>query len=101
MEQWLGEFKNEMAAEHGVWNNYGQGWTTDAGLSYSWKGDIRPVLESMVERTPGSFIEEKDYSIVWHYRNIDKALGEKRIREFRDTLLYLTANLTILYNNMK
>ena len=95
MEQWLGEFKNEMAAEHGVWNNYGQGWTTDASLSYSWKGDIRPVLESMVERTPGSFIEEKDYSIVWHYRNIDKALGEKRIREFRDTLLYLTANLDL------
>ncbi len=95
MEQWLGKFKNEMAAEHGVWNNYGEGWTTDTGLSYTWKGDIRPVLESMVERTPGSFIEEKDYSIVWHYRNIDKALGEKRIREFRDTLLYLTANLDL------
>ncbi|MEL6637891.1 MAG: bifunctional alpha,alpha-trehalose-phosphate synthase (UDP-forming)/trehalose-phosphatase [Bacteroidota bacterium] len=95
MNQWLGALESEMAAEHGVWSNYGQGWQTDASLNSNWKGDIRPVLESMVERTPGSFIEEKEYSIVWHYRNIDKALGEKRIREFRDTLLYLTANLDL------
>lgn len=95
MDKWLGELNCEMAAEHGVWNNYGQGWTTDPGLSNAWKVDIRPVLETMVERTPGSFIEEKVYSMVWHYRNIDKALGEKRIREFRDTLLYLTANLDL------
>ncbi len=95
MNEWLGSLNSEMAAEHGVWSNYGDGWRTDASLNSNWKGNIRPVLESMVERTPGSFIEEKEYSIVWHYRNIDKALGEKRIREFRDTLLYLTANLDL------
>ena len=55
----------------------------------------------MVERTPGSFIEEKDFSIAWHYRAIDKDLGEKRVREFRDVLLYLTANddLQVLEGN--
>ena len=49
----------------------------------------------MVERTPGSFIEEKDYSLAWHYRRIDRDLGEKRVREFRDVLIYLTANLDL------
>lgn len=95
MEKWLGHLDCEMAAEHGVWSKYGANWAIDPGLSNQWKSDIRLVLETMVERTPGSFIEEKAYSIVWHYRNIDKALGEKRIREFRDTLLYLTANLDL------
>ena len=61
----------------------------------SWKDNIRPVLENLVRRTPGSFIEEKDFSIAWHYRKIDKGLGEKRVREFRDHLLYLTANLDL------
>ncbi|NRA50189.1 MAG: trehalose-phosphatase, partial [Phaeodactylibacter sp.] len=57
--------------------------------------------ENMVERTPGTFIEEKDFSIAWHYRRIDPQLGEKRVREFRDVLLYLTANddLQVLEGN--
>ncbi len=92
---WLGHLDLEMSAEHGVWRFQKSNWELAHGITNSWKKDIRPVLEAMVERTPGSFIEEKDYSIAWHYRKIDKALGEKRIREFRDVLLYLTANLDL------
>ncbi|MEL6923223.1 MAG: bifunctional alpha,alpha-trehalose-phosphate synthase (UDP-forming)/trehalose-phosphatase [Bacteroidota bacterium] len=95
MQLWLGQIGIDMAAEHGVWVKKGKKWTSNPGLSVAWKKDIRPALESLVERTPGSFIEEKDYSIAWHYRMIDKGLGEKRIREFRDVLLYLTANLDL------
>jgi len=95
MQAWLGKIGLDMAAEHGVWVKKGKKWTSDPGLSKAWKKDIRSALESLVERTPGSFIEEKDYSIAWHYRLIDKALGEKRVREFRDVLLYLTANLDL------
>ncbi len=29
---------------------------------------VRPVLRHFVDRTPGSFIEEKEFSLVWHYR---------------------------------
>ena len=28
---------------------------------------IRAILELYVDRTPGSFIEEKDFFLVWHY----------------------------------
>jgi len=52
-------------------------------------------LENLVERTPGSFIEDKEYSIAWHYRRVDKDFGEKRVREFRDMLRYLTGNLDL------
>ncbi len=92
LEKWLGPLGIEMAAEHGVWIKRGGSWKINPGLSAAWKDDIRPVLQNLVERTPGSFIEEKDYSMAWHYRRIDRDLGEKRVREIRDGLLYFTAN---------
>ena len=101
LQDWLGHLGVDMAAEHGVWVKRNGKWNNNTGLSVSWKEKIRQVLENMVERTPGSFIEEKDYSIAWHYRQIDRDLGEKRVREFRDVLLYLTANddLQVLEGN--
>ena len=93
--RWLGHLPIEFAAEHGVWTKKGKKWVKNPGLRNKWKPDVKQVLESLVERTPGSFIEEKDYSLAWHYRRIDKDLGEKRIREFRDVLAYLTSNLDL------
>ncbi len=95
LDQWLGHLGIDMAAEHGVWIKRRGEWKVSSALTNNWKDDIRPVLESLLERTPGSFIEEKEYSLAWHYRTIDKDLGEKRVREFRDVLLYLTANLDL------
>lgn len=95
MKKWIEPMGIDMAAEHGVWVKKDNIWNRGTGLASAWKNDIRPVLEDLVERTPGSFIEEKEFSIAWHYRRIDKDLGEKRVREFRDVLLYLTANLDL------
>jgi len=95
LEKWLGHLGFDMAAEHGVWMKTNGEWKESPGMTDTWKPQIRAVLENLVERTPGSFIEEKNYSIAWHYRNIDRDLGEKRVREFRDMLLYLTANLDL------
>ncbi|MFT5166339.1 MAG: trehalose 6-phosphate synthase/phosphatase [Saprospiraceae bacterium] len=94
LDDWLGHLGLDMAAEHGVWIKRRGEWKIPE-VSSSWKKDVRHILESLVNRTPGSFIEEKDYSIAWHYRMIDKGLGEKRVREFRDVLVYLTANLDL------
>jgi trehalose 6-phosphate synthase/phosphatase len=93
--KWLEHFPIEFAAEHGVWTKKEGKWVKNPGLRNEWKPDVRSVLENLVERTPGSFIEEKEYSVAWHYRKIDKELGAKRIREFRDVLTYLTGNLDL------
>jgi trehalose 6-phosphate synthase/phosphatase len=37
---------------------------------------VQPILEHFVDRTPGSLIEEKEYSLVWHYRMADPEFGE-------------------------
>ena len=95
LQEWLGPLNIDMAAEHGVWIKKNGAWNKNGGLSFSWKKEVKALLDGLVQRTPGSFIEEKDFSIAWHYRRIDKDLGEKRVREFRDVLLYLTANLDL------
>jgi len=41
-----------------------------------WKPSVMPILEHFVDRTPGSFIEEKKYALVWHYRMADPEFGE-------------------------
>lgn len=40
-----------------------------------WKTTVIPILEHFVDRTPGSFIEEKQYSLVWHYRKAEPEFG--------------------------
>jgi trehalose 6-phosphate synthase/phosphatase len=34
-----------------------------------------PILEHFVDRTPGSFVEEKKYGLVWHYRMAEPEFG--------------------------
>ena len=40
-----------------------------------------PLLELFVTRCAGSFIEEKQNTLAWHYRNTDPGLGFMRSRE--------------------
>lgn len=64
-------------------------WESIPGLNDQWKQDVYPLLEMYVDRTPGAFIEEKNYSLVWHYRKVEKGLGELRTNELMNNLRYL------------
>ena len=99
--EWLGKSGIEMVSEHGVWIWKNNAWELNVGVVATWKPTVRPILENLVERTPGSFIEEKDYTLAWHYRKVDTELGANRVREIRDELIYLTANhnLQVLEGN--
>lgn len=93
LQEWLGHLNVDFIAEHGVWfRAAGEEWTMAQALRSEWKLEIRPILELMVSRTAGSFIEEKDYSLVWHYRRADAELGAVRARELTSHLNFLAAN---------
>ena len=103
LERWFGNYKLDLIAEHGVWlRMYGKKWKTLATLRDNWKKEINDVLEDYVGRTPGSFIEQKDYSLVWHYRKVETGLGELRTRELTSHLKYLASdqNLHVLEGDM-
>jgi len=93
LEEWFGRLKTGMVAEHGVWlKAKGGDWGMMAGLSDKWKDEVRAILKLAVGRIPGSLIEEKDYSLAWHYRKADPRISERHIREIVNDLLNLTAN---------
>ncbi len=96
LEAWLGNTGAGLIAEHGVWLKEKNGkWQMLKPLTSDWKEQIRPVLEIYVDRTPGAFIEEKEYSLVWHYRRSDQSLGELRAGELKERLLDMAASLDL------
>lgn len=103
LDEWLGNMNIDIIAEHGIWlKEKGKSWETFTDLKNEWKEDFRPILEAYVDRTPGSFVEEKDYSLVWHYRKVETGLGELRTRELASHLRYMAAdkNLSVLEGDM-
>jgi trehalose 6-phosphate synthase/phosphatase len=94
LDKWFGHLPLDLVAEHGVWlRRSGANWQLfQEGLRADWKADMRPLLALYVRRTPGSFIEEKDYSLVWHYRRADAGLGAQRARELLSHLRFMTSN---------
>ena len=93
LQRWLGDLPIDFIAEHGVWlRKAGEDWRLFQPLRDDWKQELRPILELYVARTPGSFIEEKDFSLVWHYRRADAELGALRSRELLNHLAFMTAN---------
>jgi trehalose 6-phosphate synthase/phosphatase len=87
LANWFGSLAVGLVAEHGIWIREPSGeWEMIQPLTNAWKGEVRPVLERYADRTPGAFIEEKDYSLVWHYRRTDSELSSVRVRELMDDL---------------
>jgi len=96
LSRWLEDFNASLIAEHGAWIKERDGdWRVIEPLRNDWKDTIRPILELYTDRTPGSSIEEKDFSLVWHFRRSDSELAYIRIQELKDAILNLTANLDI------
>jgi trehalose 6-phosphate synthase/phosphatase len=93
LQKWLGGHKVNLIVEHGVWlRKIGEEWQMLDNINSNWKPTIRPILETFVDRTPGTFIEEKNYSLVWHYRNSEPEQGELRANELKDELRNMIAN---------
>jgi len=82
LQNWFGHLNLDMIAEHGAWQKQQhEEWKSLPLLTDKWKQELGSILETYTDRTPGSFVEEKSYSLVWHYRKVEKGLGELRASE--------------------
>lgn len=87
LEKWFRGIDMTLVAEHGAWTRYDGKWMkADADFKHV-KRQLRPVLERYVSRTAGAEIEEKDYSLVWHYRNVAPELAYVRANEMKRELI--------------
>lgn len=93
LSEWFGPLDLTLVAEHGAWIKKEKGeWHPIKPLTDDWKPEIFPLLRRYTDRVPGSFIEEKSFSLVWHYRKSDQELASVRAKELVSDLLHHTSD---------
>jgi len=100
-QRWFGHKPYNLVTDHGVWLYKKKEWNALERIKTDWMQNIRPILETFVDRTPGTFIETKNYSLAWHYRKADPELAKIRTIELNTVLTSMVANngLSILKGN--
>lgn len=96
MQNWFGELPVNLAAEHGLFiREAGGEWQLLKPVRNLWKKKILPVMKHFEEKLPGAFVEEKEYSLVFHYRRSDPEFASLRVKELMNHVVTLTANMDI------
>src|SRR5690606_14096266 len=90
LERWFGDKDYYLVAEHGAWTNYpAHNRIPRSQLSTRWKIPVKHIMSKFANITAGASIEEKTYSLAWHYRKAQQGLGQLRSQELVDALRYL------------
>ncbi|MDP4222379.1 MAG: trehalose-phosphatase [Bacteroidota bacterium] len=76
IDRLVGHLPIDILAEHGAFIRENSHWKTLLNCSTDWKDEVQSVMEKYKEITSGSFIEEKIYSLAWHYRKSQPGTGE-------------------------
>ncbi|AXT59493.1 bifunctional alpha,alpha-trehalose-phosphate synthase (UDP-forming)/trehalose-phosphatase [Aquimarina sp. AD10] len=100
-KKWFGHKNYDLVTDHGVWIYQNNEWIMLERIKTDWMESIRPILETFVDRTPGTFIETKNYSLAWHYRMADPELVKIRTIELNTVLTSMVENndLMVLKGN--
>ncbi len=93
LEKWLGHLPITLVAEHGHFIKHkNQKWAAKEIHQKNWKKDLIPLMETFTDRTPGTFVEEKRNSLVWHFRKTDPELAAERVVELKTVLSSLISD---------
>jgi len=98
MDEWFAGYDFNLIAEHGYYYKLGasSNWEIyDSQADLSWKEQIIDVFQLYSGMTPGSFIEEKTSSVVWHYRNADPEFGSWKANQLVSELYEMLSNLPV------
>ena len=85
LERWFGHLSLEIAAEHGAFYKTQGKWLQNVHGEL-WNEEILNLLQQIIDKTPGSMLEIKRTSVVWHYRNVNNWLAGVREKQLIDSL---------------
>lgn len=101
IETKLGNLPIDIVAEHEAMIRENGIWRNVLTNNDSWKNEFLPLLNNASLTCTGSFVEEKQFSITWHYRTVDPVKGlvlsRKLIRILESSLA--AHNLKIIDGN--
>ncbi|SMO57859.1 trehalose-phosphatase [Solitalea koreensis] len=100
IEHFIGHLPIDIIAEHGAMAKDHTGWKKRINDSL-WKSEVAPVMDSITAICPKSFVEQKSFSLAWHYRNADEETGYLYSRKLIDKLegIVQLNNLKIIDGN--
>ncbi len=101
LDKWLGNLNILLAAEHGAFYKEKGVWHENSDEPPVISPEIIDILNYIANKTPGSVIENKKRSVVWHYRNCDAWLANLREKQLIDALMLPCSreNLQIMKGN--
>ena len=83
LEKWFGNLNITLFAEHGHSKKEAGGKWVESNVNNNWKDNFIPIFQNFTDRTPGTFLEEKENCLVWHYRKTDPELANDRVVELK------------------
>ncbi len=109
LQRWLGKININIVSEHGAlvkdkgkfsWL-VGRRWRKLADLEKGWKRSVKSIMDRYVSSVPGSEIEVKEFSIVWHFRAAEQSVAVSRAKELLEDLKLIakSKNLSIIEGN--
>jgi trehalose 6-phosphate synthase/phosphatase len=88
LESVLGFLDISIFAEHGALRRVKGKWQSLYRKDLSWQPEIIRIMKEITDNTPGSHIEKKKTSLVWHYRSTDRWLADLRATQLVNKLIY-------------
>lgn len=95
LEQWFPWQSMDLISEYGMRCRINGHWHSIDLEETDWKKVIMPLLEEFTESTPGSFVEQKEHSLAWHFRKADPWLTELRLPKLMENLINRTTDLNL------
>ncbi|KAH7285655.1 hypothetical protein KP509_33G039300 [Ceratopteris richardii] len=84
LDEAFGAFDLWLAAENGMFLRHTRGeWKTTMPehLNMDWMDSVQPVFDYFRERTPRSYVEVRETSLLWNYKYADVEFGRVQARD--------------------
>ncbi|HEY4161407.1 MAG TPA: trehalose-phosphatase, partial [Candidatus Saccharimonadales bacterium] len=88
LDAWFGKLPIALAAEHGALfrRKNGHNWHKTSSSDLKWRYPVAAILQHYTDQTPGALVEQKEWSVAWHYRGATPYQAQKHLVAIRRIL---------------
>jgi trehalose 6-phosphate synthase/phosphatase len=87
LSKWFKDLNLDIGAEFGSWLKLDNKWELKGVASGKWKKSIKKLILKYSSLLPHSYLEEKDYALIWDHRMADANTKNELINAFLEEIL--------------